>query len=106
MLSFSSAMFFVLLSFSLVFVSMLSVKPRPFVQSFIDVHTPRHLHVVNQELSASFYCFCFFLFLFLWRFAFSKYFCTIAVFSLYEEYVVRFSLPGGVLLPCDPGLNI
>ena len=29
--------------------------------------------------------------------------CTIAVFSLYEEHVVRSFLPDGVLLPCDHG---
>ena len=29
---------------------------------------------------------------------FPSIFCTIAVFSLYEEYVVRFALPGGVFL--------
>ena len=32
-------------------------------------------------------------------------FCTIAVFSLYGEYVVRFFLPNGVFLPCDHGLD-
>ena len=30
--------------------------------------------------------------------------CTIAVFSLYGEYVVRPLLPDGVFLPCDHGL--
>ena len=37
--------------------------------------------------------------------AFSEYFCTITVFSLYGEYVERFFLPGGVFLPCDHGLD-
>ena len=38
--------------------------------------------------------------------AFSEYFfCTIAIFSLYGEYVVRSFLPGGVFLPCDHGLD-
>ena len=36
---------------------------------------------------------------------FPSIFCTIAVFSLYGEYVVRFSLPNGVFLPCDHGLD-
>ena len=38
--------------------------------------------------------------------AFSAYFCTINVFSLYGEYAVRFSLPGGIFLPflCEHGL--
>ena len=30
---------------------------------------------------------------------------SIAVFSLYGEYVVRFFLPGGVFQPCDHGLD-
>ena len=32
-------------------------------------------------------------------------FCTIAAFSLKEEYVVRYFLPDGVFLPCDHGLD-
>ena len=35
---------------------------------------------------------------------FPSIFAPIAVFSLYGEYVVRFSLPDGVFLPCDHGL--
>ena len=34
---------------------------------------------------------------------FASIFCTI--FSWYGEYVVRFSLPDGVFLPCDHGLD-
>ena len=30
---------------------------------------------------------------------------TVAVFSLYGEYVVRFFLPDGVFPPCDHGLD-
>ena len=43
------------------------------------------------------FCFCFF-----GDVAFSEYLCTIVitVLSLHGEYVVRFSLPGGVFLPC------
>ena len=37
--------------------------------------------------------------------AFSVCFCTITVFSLYEEYVVRFFLPDGVFLSHDNGLD-
>ena len=37
--------------------------------------------------------------------AISEYFDTIAVFSLCGEYVARFPLPGGVLIPCDHGLD-
>ena len=33
------------------------------------------------------------------------FFCTIAVFSLCGEYVVRSFLPNGVFLPCDHGLD-
>ena len=36
---------------------------------------------------------------------FPSIFCTIAVFSLYGEYVVRSFLPNGVFLPCDHGLD-
>ena len=36
---------------------------------------------------------------------FSEHFCTIAVFSLYGEYVVRFFVPDGVFPPCDHGLD-
>ena len=42
---------------------------------------------------------------FFWRCCFSEYFCIIAVFSLYGEYVVRSFLPNGVFLPCDHGLD-
>ena len=37
--------------------------------------------------------------------AFSEYFCSITVFSLYREYVVLFPLPDGVFLRCDDGLD-
>ena len=33
--------------------------------------------------------------------AFSDYFCTITLWSLYGEYVVRFFLPDDVFPPCD-----
>ena len=36
---------------------------------------------------------------------FSEYFCTVAIFSLYGEYVVRSFLPDDVFLPCDHGLS-
>ena len=36
---------------------------------------------------------------------FPSIFCTISVFSLYGEYVVRSLLPNGVFLPCDHGLD-
>ena len=45
-------------------------------------------------------CFCFF-----GDVAFSEYFCTVSVFSLYWEDVVRFFLTDGVFLPCDHVLD-
>ena len=61
------------------------VKPRPFVQSFFDMQAPRQPHGI---LFPSFVLH------------------RVAVFSLYGEYVVRFSLPDGVFLPCcDHGLD-
>ena len=36
---------------------------------------------------------------------FPSIFCTIAVFFLYGEYVVRFFLPDDDFLPCDHGLD-
>ena len=44
-------------------------------------------------------------FIFLEMSLFPSIFCTIAVFSLYGEYVVRSFLPDGVFLPCDHGLD-
>ena len=38
--------------------------------------------------------------------AFPEYFCTITVFPLYGEYVVRCFLPDDdIFLPCDHGLD-
>ena len=74
---------------------MLSLKPRPFVQSSFDVRRRSDSHT------------CFFLFmLFFFVCLFGDvalseyyfYFCfrTISAFSLYGEYVVRSFLPDGV----------
>ena len=74
-------------------VILLSLKPRPFVQS---------LSVLRYACGPT----CFFLFfLSFGDVAFSEYFCTITAFSLYGEYVARFPLPDGVFLPCDHGLD-
>ena len=82
--------------FGFVSVFILSLKPRPFVQSFFDMQAPRQPHVFLP-----------FFLLILWRcVAFSESFCTIAVFSLYGEYVVRYFLPNGVFLPCDDALDV
>ena len=80
-------MMFVLFCF--VFVSMLSLKSRPFVQSSFDMQASRQPHV--------FLSFSFFLFVYLEMSLFpSILFCTISAFSLYGEYVVRSFLLGGV----------
>ena len=49
----------------------------------------------------SFFFSFFFFFLYV---AFAEYFCTIAVFSLNGEYVVRLPLPDDIFLPRDHGL--
>ena len=90
-MSFSGVTF---VSFCFVFVFMLSLKPWPFVQSSFDMAPDSHA--------------CFFLlfpFVYLEVSLFPSIFCTIAVFSLYGEYVVRSFLPNGVFLPCDHGLD-
>ena len=77
---------------------MLPLKPRPFVQSFFDMQAPRRPHVFLP------FPFCFFEVV-----TFFEHFRTIAVFSLYGEYVVptlvRFSLPDSVFLSCDHRLD-
>ena len=60
---------------------------------------------VSLLLSASIFVHVSSFFCFFGDAAFSEYFCIITVFSLYGEYVVRFSLLGGVFLPCDHGLD-
>ena len=74
---------------------MLSLKPRLFVQSSFDMQAPRSPHVF----------FSFFSFVYLEMSLFLSIFCTIAVFSLCGEYVVRSFLPTGVFLPCAHGLD-
>ena len=77
---------------------MLSLKPRPFVQSSFDMQAPRWPHVL-------FFLFFFFPFVYLEMPLFPSIFCTIAALSLNGEYVVRSFLPNGVFLPCDHGLD-
>ena len=90
MTSFSGVTFVL---FCFVFVFMLSLKPRPFVQSSFGMQAPRKPHVfIFIFLEMSFFPSIFwyyFRFLFVW---------TI-------EYVVRSFLPNGVFLPCDHGLD-
>ena len=76
---------------------MFSLKPQPFVQSLLCMRPDSHTYSY------------FYLFLpFFENVAFSVFFCTTTVFSLYGEYVVpvRFFLPDdGVSLPCDHELD-
>ena len=70
--------------------------------------------IVLASSGVTFVLFCFvttvcvLFFFFFGDVAFSEYFCTFTVFSLYGEYGVLyvFSLPGGVFLPCDHGLDL
>ena len=83
---FSGVKLFVLFCF--VFVSMLSLKPRPFVQSSFDMQACR--------THTCFFVVYFFLFVYLEMSLFPSIFCTIPAFALYGEYVVRSFLPDGV----------
>ena len=75
------------------------------LRSSICVRSDNHTQIPNN------YCLRPFSFLFLPFFcffgdvAFSEYFCTITLFSLYRRSVVSFFLPDGVFLPCDHGLD-
>ena len=78
--------------------------------SYPDMYEPPQPHAVtyNNCLRPFLYLFLpFFCFLF-GDVAFSEYFCTIAVVSLYGEYVipVRLFPSDGVFLPCDHGLDL
>ena len=88
------------ISFSSVLVSL---KPRPLVQSFFDVHATRRPHSVTEQISASFFVF---VSVSLEMSPFFRVFLYHDSFLLYGEYVVRFFLPDGVFLPCDHGLDI
>ena len=65
---------------------------------------PDIIHIGSSSTAEHMFLFPVF-FCFFGDVAFSEYFCTITVFSLYGEYVVRFPLPDGVYLPCDHGLD-
>ena len=91
---------FVLLCF--VFVFLRSLKPRPFVQSFFNMHVPRQLHAVTKQLSV-FVCFLSLFFFGGGGVDFCEYFCTITVFSLYREtsYVFSFRMVFFYLVTTD-----
>ena len=86
--------------FVFVFVFLLSLKPRPFVQSFFDRHAPRYSHTHFPLITCVyviFFCFVYVLFLYFGDVAFSEYFVTfIAVSSVEESTSYVFPLPGGV----------
>ena len=67
----------------------------------VDMHAPRQPHaLVTYLVTTICVSFCF-----VGDVAFSEYFWTIAIFSLYGEYIVRSFLLDGVFLPCDHGLD-
>ena len=77
---------------------MLWLKPRPFVQSSFDMQAPRWPHVL---ISASFFPFVYLEMMSVFPSSFVPFplsFCM-------ESTSVRFSLPNGVYLPCDHGLD-
>ena len=69
-------------------------KIKIFVQDFVPIRTALMVHFKNYYSALQ-----------VVYVAFPEYFGTITVFSLYGGYVVRFSIPGGVFLPCDHGLE-
>ena len=83
--------------FCFFFVFMLSLMPRPFVQSSFDMQEGAPI-----ATRVSFFLLPFF---YLDMSLFPSIFCTIAFFSLYKEYLVRSFLPDGAFLPCDHGLG-
>ena len=82
-----------LFCFALLRFSSLSLRPQPFVQPSFDM----------QAAPIAIACFCFFL-LFIWRCRFFRVFFVPFPLSLCMESI-RFSLPNGVFLPCDHGLD-
>ena len=89
-------------SFCFAFVFMLSLKPRPFVQSSFAMQAPRLPHIYILYIYIYIYM-CFFAFIFVFVYLdmslFPSFFSAISVLSLYGEYVVRSFLPDGVFLP-------
>ena len=67
-----------------VFVCFFSLNPRPLVQLFFDMHTPRQLRAISLQLSMSF-IFSLEVSLFL---IIMYHYCAVSFF--YGEYVVRF----------------
>ena len=74
------------------------------LRSSICMHLDSPTQLPNNCLCPSL-VFVSFFFSFFADVAFSEYFCTVTVFSLYGEYVVCFPLPDGVFVCCDHGLD-
>ena len=85
---------------------MLSLEPRPFVQPSLDLRykcVPTSLRsYLTTDCVLFLLLFFLFLFLLFGDVAFPEY---LLPFSLYGEYIVRFSLPESIFLPCDHGLD-
>ena len=74
------------------------------LRSLIFKHLDSHTQFPNNYLRSSLVFLSSF-FSFFADVTFSKYFCTVTVFSLSGEYVVRFRLLDGVFVRLDPGLG-
>ena len=105
---------FVLFCFVFVFFAFIQAATlRSIVQSFFGMHAPRHRHTVHQHtltINLTTVCAFFrFIFLpFLGRSRFFEYFVTLLPFPIVIsiESTLYFSLPDGVFLPCDHGLDL
>ena len=83
--------------FCFVFVFMLSLMPRPFVQVV--------LRYAGAPIATRVTFILFFPFVYLEMSLFPSTLCAIVVFSLNIKYVVRSFLPDSVFLSCDHGLD-
>ena len=91
------------LAFCSVFVFLILLNPRLFVQLFFDMHAPRQPHAVTLQLSVFFVClvsFCVF-----GDVAFSEYYVPLR-FPFCIDSALYVFLPDGAVLPCDHGLDL
>ena len=105
MLSFSGVTFVL---FCFVSVFLLSLKPRPFVQSFFVLRyacAPTATRSYLTTVCVLFVVVVVVVFVSLDMSLFPSIFVPLPFFSLYGEYAVRFPLPNGVFLPCDHWLD-
>ena len=83
---------------------MLSLKPRPFVQSFFVLRYACAPTATRSYLTTV--CLLFFVLVSLETSLFPSIFCTSTVFSPYGEYAVCSPFPdNGVFLACEHGLD-